>query len=166
MPLYRLASLAKDCTNHHKALSPTAAAVPISGWSCFSSDCITSESQGILTHADCSLMLSHKQVHTCTYIRTYIHTYIDDVVGIHMYMHIYYVCRYLGGRYSRLQIDISRFCSTHSHALVFLLSLKLQPWNLCPRGLGKQTGEKGKADKNKILIRSIILDSLSYLNCF
>ena len=81
--------IAKDCTNHHKALSPTAAAVPISGWSCFSSDCITSESQGILTHADCSLMLSHKQVHTCTYIRTYIHTYIDDVVGIHMYMHIY-----------------------------------------------------------------------------
>ena len=79
--------IAKDCTNHHKALSPTAAAVPISGWSCFSSDCITSESQGILTHADCSLMLSHKQVHTCTYIHPYTHTYIQTY--IHPYMQTY-----------------------------------------------------------------------------
>ena len=46
------------------------------------------------------------------------------------------------------------------------VSLKLEKGIFLTAGFGKQTGEKDTAEKNKTLIRSIILDSLSYLNGF
>ena len=89
IPLYRMASqktvrvwLSPQGSVSHRRSPKAAAAVQIPGWSCLSSDCITSDSQGMLAHAACNLTLSHRQLHTCasmhvhTYVRTYIHTYI------------------------------------------------------------------------------------------
>ena len=114
MSLYRMASqktvrvwLSPQGSVSHRCSRNAAAAVQIPGCSCFSSDCITSDSQGILIHAACSLILSYRKyihVRTCTYIHTYIPTYP------HTYMHTY-MCILVHTR-------IHAYTHTHIHTYI------------------------------------------------
>jgi hypothetical protein len=92
--------IAKDCTrialttrlSLHRHSRKAPAAVQIPGWSCFSSDCITSDSQGILIHAACSLILSYRKyihVRTCTYIHTYLRIHIHTCTHTCAYLYIH-----------------------------------------------------------------------------
>ena len=126
--------IAKDCTrialttrlSLHRHSRKAPAAVQIPGWSFFSSDCITSDSQGMLARAAFSLTLSHRQlrtyirtyVHTCihTYIRAYINTHIHAYIhtcihtSIHTYIHI--------NIHTSIQTYIQTYIHTDIHAYV------------------------------------------------